>query len=285
MERFREPGPDRVIANKADQDTLYALHYVRAAADRPEGLEENERVATPEEAQFIHDLYVNSCVFLERYDVKPRYINENRIRLFNLSLTSDFEDNEFVTLGIASGPFQEIRIYANEGNFELIGHTLLHEMFHLHSFFSIEASIDRTDDIFLLLGESPRRFGLEVFDTKSGKHLFRYLNEAVVEMLTMKAAEEICSDLPHIKDASVLYDAFYVKERESALKLLTSLGGINPDIDFGSLIFEAMFSGRILELARHIESAYGKGSFRELGERFSEKNPEIEDILARSDTK
>ncbi len=142
-----------------------------------------------------------------------------------------------------------------------------------------------------------RRFGLEVFE-KGERKLFKYLNEAVTEELTRRFCERYFPDINYINEEfekyrfgnqyvresnnvtvngtmeeiqkpSSLYS--YSKERFILGEFIQELYQNNGDSfespeEIFKIFSRAMFTGKLLELARLIEKRGGKGSFRKMGE-------------------
>jgi hypothetical protein len=134
------------------------------------------------------------------------------------------------------------------------------------------------------------------------EELFGFMNEALTEELTKRFGERYFSDIDLLKDEfaeykktgiestsdnmplrSVLSEltksglpSAYTSERAHFVMLLTALYEKNKDRfdtyeDVFKVFASAMFNGELLPVARLIEGSFGKGSFRQIGESFKEK--------------
>ena len=181
---------------------------------------------------------------------------------------------------------------------------MVHETLHLESFLSFTAedgsSMGQAGKVLL----RPRRIGISVFNQEHTKRFFRGIDEAVIEELTarfdaqyfalipgldaeVKRREEVRKTtgvLDRNQIASVINTAHpggqwetsihtwrYWPERKMLHDLLAKLYEANRD-RFTSregvfdLFAKAVFTGKLLDLARLIETTLGKGSLRALGE-------------------
>lgn len=182
---------------------------------------------------------------------------------------------------------------------------IVHEVLHMESFLSLTAETetdgDGEKDKILL---HARRVGLSVFDDAHAKRFFRDIDEAVIEELTARfdvryltrirvLASEIerrgefrtaiepaqRNDVAAVTDAQIpggrwettVQNWRYGAERRKLKNIIAAIYAAHKD-QFGSeeAVFnrfaEAIFTGRLLKIARLVEKTFGKGAFRKLGE-------------------
>lgn len=190
---------------------------------------------------------------------------------------------------------------------------LTHELIHLNAFQSINVKSEDESDFNVRNRRGGLRVvsNTEDFD----KYYFDNLDEAVTEELAHRFIKAFFNKIPELKEflksrekikenegfegesvdisivsvlrgkgfwASYMIDSSsHVDEREYLWKLIDELYEINQD-KFNSKeeIFDffarAALSGKLLPLARLIESSKGKGSFRIIGEETSNIRPNYE---------
>jgi hypothetical protein len=285
-EKFRNPGPDKILSSSQDSRESAADMYLNSFLDEIENpkLEKGERQRTPEEKHFINTLITIVDSYLRRHDITPKLIVEERIKFFE-PLPISIEQTE--ELGGSTNTSQNIKIYAQQNDFSSIAHTGLHEIIHAQSFISLETEVFEIEEDFFAGGATTRRFGLEILDSSTGTSAYKYLNEAMTEELALHIAEQ---EFPlRTVTAPIILDknSAYSTERQKLNELTRVLYERNKELfsseeSVMSLLADAIFTGKILEFARILEKTFGKGSFRELGERFAERDPKIEDVLARA---
>jgi hypothetical protein len=203
----------------------------------------------------------------------------------------------------------EILLAADENMFNL-GHILAHELMHANSFESIVVNLTGKN-IKNQLPIYERRFGFSISRgmSEEEKRFFEYMNEAITEELALRFSERYFMDIEITRDSFLAYKKkikedtgkddnantteisvigrilevtrdnplySYKAERVEFAVLMKDLWEKNRDRfpsyeDVFKMFSKAMFTGKILEVARLIEKTYGKGSFREMGELT--KNP------------
>jgi len=141
------------------------------------------------------------------------------------------------------------------GNNAENAHAVVHEVLHVNSFQSLTWSENR---------KGVRRVGFAV-RTKNGE-FFTGINEAIIEELTLKFLKKYFSELAE----EPVIEEFYKKEREVLLEITNEIyekspGKFNSDEDVFNVFASSVMTGKLKEVARLIEGARGKGSFRELG--------------------
>ena len=179
---------------------------------------------------------------------------------------------------------------------------MVHETLHLESFLSFTAedgtSMGQAGKVLL----HPRRIGISAFNQKHTKRFFRGIDEAVIEELTARFDEQYFALIPALEAevrrrervrnttgaldrnqiASVvdtehcggpwetsIHTWRYGAERKMLAGLMAQLHDANAD-QFASreavfaLFAKAVFTGKLLDLARLIEKTLGKGTMRAL---------------------
>ncbi len=187
---------------------------------------------------------------------------------------------------------KDIVLATKQNDLNELAHTLVHELLHVHSFSSIVA-IETTASKRTTMSITERRGGFTFTKKKkTGDYTspdfepFHYLNEAVIEQLAIYIIDEYFPKFENLKSITVDPEDSYAEERICFEKLIDALFKANRDTyplreTIVDLFLDATFKGNVLGLARLIENTYGKGSFRDIGERFSSQPVEIDDILKR----
>ncbi len=171
------------------------------------------------------------------------------------------------------------------GNFKGFVKTLVHEMVHMQAF----QSWDVNDSNIL----RQRRQGLRVrskLDIPKNEDSFSWLDEAITETLTKRfieahedditilqgwrkplvLAEKMNQKLSKIRNSDSYDGPSYFKQRKKLEEIIIAIrgkGGVEkyPTRDHVLQLFtSAALNGRLLPVARAIEKAYGKGTFKKL---------------------
>lgn len=177
---------------------------------------------------------------------------------------------------------QRLVVLKKDGeNEKSVAAKVFHELLHAKSYNAVQ----------LLTGkEEPTvqkyRTGLEVISRDGTKQFFRWLNEAVVQTLTrrfvasaiesgnLKPDERVQALNRAASLKEMQYDEFemtYLAERVRLRGLCKRISHMNREkypsyADVEEVFIRASITGKLLEAARLVESTFGKGSFRRLGE-------------------
>ncbi len=291
MGRFRDPAPDRIVTSDTKLESRIHHKFLELYFEG-KIIQLEERDKTPQEEMLISQVDFLVTTELEKMGVKTKLFSRDKIRFFTPSSRVRLEDWEVDTAGTASMLSQEIEIVAEKDDYFLIASVLVHELIHIHQFLSSIVATEPDQENVVTV--KARRLGLEFINQSENDESlrsFRYLNEALTEILTMIMLKNNSTQIEILKDYSFDDHFFtsYVDEKILACSLITKLQNANPDIfpefnEAANIFFRSMFTGQTLELARIIEKTFGKGSFREIGERFSKRPVVIDDILARADS-
>jgi hypothetical protein len=195
-------------------------------------------------------------------------------------------------------------IFPEERSALVTAQRVLHELMHFEGFAAMQPQGARaagaSSDAVALV---PRRIGFSVFDAAHSRRFFRDVDEAIIEMLAARFDERhfggipaLASDLERrqsvrgrVKRApgeiaavfsaqdregrweTVIAEWRYKEMRERLNILIGEIHSRNrprfaSEDEVFALFARAVFTGRLLEVARIVESTFGPGSFRKLGE-------------------
>ena len=178
---------------------------------------------------------------------------------------------------------QQLAVVRKPGQDTGLAADLFHELVHAKSYNALKTDVDGGGDI------TYYRTGLETV-TRDGKTLFRELNEAVVQTMTMRFYDETIARDPMFSDEIRLaqYRGDDPREREEGsywaakehFRALTGAiaaagrdraaadapvrSGVADEVR--ETFFRAAVTGNLLEIARLVEDTWGAGSFRKLGQ-------------------
>ncbi len=193
---------------------------------------------------------------------------------------------------------QQLAVVKERGNSASFAATMFHEMVHAKSFTALKVKVaDSGRDI------THFRTGLEVL-AADGKTRFRELNEAVVQTMTldffdreMRQSEFYLADIADAErrglEPGEKEEASYYVERSILADLLNGLAEVGSGRsrqEIMDVFIRASVNGDVYALRELVESAYGSGSFRVLGESLGEfyrtylqkKDPGLMERLGRA---
>ncbi|MFA6476539.1 MAG: hypothetical protein WCV68_03970 [Candidatus Paceibacterota bacterium] len=213
--------------------------------------------------------------------------------------------NDFDSFGVWDSKYQRVILFLGEGSstmvsaFDLVS-VVSHEIIHGQSFGSLNLeswkenpedgrsflwsmdAIDPGEATPGFIGLSQRRGGLTMFSHDGEITYFRGLNEAVTQELTLRFSREfipehlVVNGLPVTPDYAIEKieegaGLVYKKNREKLWQIIddifsASSGRFEDREEVFKIFTEAYLNGDVLFLAKLVESTYGKGSFRRLGE-------------------
>lgn len=146
---------------------------------------------------------------------------------------------------------------------------IFHELLHAKSYKALQRTIPK-DELKLY------RSGFNVFSRDGKKWFFRDIDEAIVSMVEKRFFKEKIAHNPFFqveKEQPRKKHIFgHPEERKKLNEFIDLLWKKNKDtIESRSAIvdmfIEAQATGKLLKVARLIENTFGKGSFRQLGEK------------------
>lgn len=290
----RKSGLVRIVGLKEDKEQE-ALALSGFLFDQEQEQKEGELEKTLEQRMVIDFINQELPKFLERYGGQPLVVSEDKIHILPEQYFGENVGGHYYA-ALQSIWFNAAKTKPNLA----FAKGLVHELLHLNSFQSVEATEKEGRPKFV----RPRREGFKIFKTGDTKEAhFTNIDEAIVEELTKRFCREMLKNLPVLrKDLSevgeveeidlirqigeVAYISFteqdgqakavlhfysYPEERRQLKKLTAELYEKNqPEFKSEEEVFDlfvkAVLTGRLLPVARLVEKTYGKGSFRQLSE-------------------
>lgn len=251
---------------------------------------------SPEQVEIITNILDRIPDFVRRYGGTPVDVSPEDIHLLNRK-----SDDEYIKKSLNKGfgaqyDFKTRSALIFDFGSQLYNSYLtVHELLHLNSFQSIELA-DRRKKTF-----KSRRAGLQIMNVKD--ILFRNIEEAVIEELTMRFDKEYFKSIPGLSDEikerernieilskyypeekdylekvfyieetreDVIIHSSYLKEREQLYELIDKIRKKYQNFkyeDIFNIFAKATMQGNLLPVARLIEGTYQKGYFRTLAEK------------------
>ncbi|MDA2922374.1 hypothetical protein MYX07_03860 [Patescibacteria group bacterium AH-259-L07] len=300
----RESSISRVLKT---EDEEKFLQYFKDMFENRQFLNLPEKEKAPFLQELIKNINDYMGEFVAQYGTTPVDIKDKHIYFIDRSKATENEKkkiDETRIMGVQAvfAPQAQGVVmweeYDEDKKLELAT-VLTHEMLHFNSFFVYEESEGlvnkRPEDLLICIQTEDyekdillrrRRGGLKVL-TKEKDIYFGYLDEAVIEELTIRFSEEYFSHIDmlskELEEENQLNHNFssetrckpisrytYDKEREDLHELVNEIYKKNKDAfgskeDIFNVFAKAVLGGQLLPLARLIEKTYGKGSFRILG--------------------
>jgi hypothetical protein len=301
----KSPGYDRFVG-AGDLEQLLKARNSLGVLEKAEHPLAYERQKTREEAAVIFEILDTMPEFIREYGAETeRYVYSKQIHL--VDETSPDAEKALThcrgVAGILDIDTEQIEIVSSKKGLVDIAHTIVHELMHLHSFKSVTVKKHEPPEEGAFL--EIRRVGLQ---HKLDDNFFLFMNEAMTEELTKRfcernfpnsaflketfrkhaqdtVAQEVESPVHRIIDESAESLYSYQLERLHFVGLVESLYERNKS-DFAcyedtfKLFSTAMFTGRLLPIARLIEKTFGPGSYRRLGENTAKEMSTPEDVLS-----
>ncbi|MDP3999420.1 MAG: hypothetical protein Q8P76_02405 [bacterium] len=291
----RKSGLVRIVGLEEDKEQE-ALALGGFLFDQEQEQKEGELEKTLEQRMVIDFINQELPKFLERYGGQPLVISEDKVHILPEQYFGENVGGHYYA-ALQSIWFNAAKTKPNLA----FAKGLVHELLHLNSFQSVEATTKEGRPKFV----RPRREGFKLYKTGDKKEAhFKDADEAIVEELTRRFCRETLKNLPVLqKDLgevnevekidlirsigdvafisfaeqggqakAVLHFYSYPEERRHLQKLIAELYEKNqPDFQSEEEVFDlfakAVLTGRLLPIARLVEKTYGKGSFRQLSEK------------------
>ncbi len=290
----RKSGVSRVLSESPEREAALSKRFEDALRTQEFG--SFERSPTPEEGAVIVQLIPAVAEFVEKYGGTPvDSISAANIHLLDPDRLAP-EDREAIDRMNIGGVYDRERqavFIAPADSLLTTAQRIAHELLHFHSYQSVhdEGPEGRP---------SPRRIGFGAFDKSMTTRYFRDLDEAIVEELVLRLDDQCFKKFEALTSALTRRERFRLTTRaprEIAAVTdqqlpdgtwqtrLESWRYSRPRAQLGTLlkdicdrnrgrfsdpeaVFEvfarAVFTGRLLELARLVEDTFGKGSFATL---------------------
>jgi len=290
----RKSGVSRVVSESPEREAALSKRFEDAL--RTQEIGSFERSPTPEERAVIVQLIPAVAQFVEKYGGTPvEGISAANVHILDPDRLAP-EDREAIDRMNIGGLYDRERqaiFIVPDDSLLTTAQRIAHELIHFHSFQSVHDEGPEGQP-------SPRRIGFSAFDRSMTTRYFRDLDEAIVEELALrlddqcfKEFEVLTSDLTRrerlrsstrapreiaaVTDQQLPDGAWqtrleswrYSRPRARLGALLKSI----CDRDRGRFrdpeaVFEvfarAVFTGRLLEVARLVDDTFGKGFFAAL---------------------
>ncbi len=151
---------------------------------------------------------------------------------------------------------------------------VFHELMHSKSFTAAQITTGNPRKV------RPYRTGFCVESRDGSQCYFEDVNEAIVGLLTRRFYTEYIEknkafkdDMQKILEENIPIDFSRESEVQSGLKFINRIYELNKEKyslqDVTDIFIDAGINGNLVKVARLIESSFGKGSFRALGEETS----------------
>lgn len=289
------PGLDRVVG--ADEFTEDYIKLDVAEAHMRQTIKVFEREKTIGEEELILDILERMPDFIKEYGAKQsKLILNNHVHILDESKQNIDEVRQLLEKGTRatiSSLNGRIEILPVAGEYFETAHAIVHELIHANSFQS-DTLTKGVEEERETISTKLRRRGLGIYERK-GKISFKFLNEAVTEELARRFCERYFADMEHVRDEFEKFQSgnqevpgsnrilaglkdtpeslspySYKEDRLILGMLVQELYDDNKDTfknpeEVFHLFTKAMFTGRLLEVARLIKKTKGKKFFRALG--------------------
>jgi len=298
----RESGIVRVLSGSPEEEHVALDHFAELLRDQP--VSSFERAKTPDELAIVDGLLQHIPEFVTSYGAMPvtglsaanfhfvdagRLPNEERDRIAQANIGGLYDFRK-----------QSAAIVPDDRSLLVTTQRVLHELLHFESFTALQA----TPDAAAATGATsvPRRIGFSVFNKAHTRRFFRNFDEAMIEMLAAhfdnkyftgiptltleldrrkalrglvaRASEDIAAVVSRQGQSgqweTVIEEWRYKAERERLQRFVDEIYAANKEEfackeDVFALLARAIFTGKLLDVARITEKTFGPGSFRELG--------------------
>jgi hypothetical protein len=296
LSKVLKASPEKVEDIQACFEKVFNYHLIS----------EYEIKKTPEQERIIASILDKLPEFTERYGGTPLSIVPSHIHILDWNRLPDEIKPEFENSNakyILDG--QKIFIIDNNtdhpSNLSFAA-IVVHELMHFNSYQSVEYTGEKSLHL--------RRVGLGTAVKSEDEEYFIQYNEAVTEELKIRFMKQYFSEIPELQKeieerdniteklkpenkyladdllwikkeegGPIFHWNVYKKYRESFNNTIRMIMEKNPEKfsnteEVFNIFARAYFTGHILEIARLIESTFGKGSFRIMGEK-TKGNPVI----------
>ncbi len=289
MEQFptprKESGINRVVGfDNEPQAEQMATSFFRRRFEHNQIIPGYEIEQTAEQAELINRMNVQVRDFLKRYGIDSIDITAQNIHIidkpkFTPEEIRQLKDGPGDVVGYHDPERQCIVVMQdyNEDKAKFF-RILVHEMFHMQSFVSYQKTTRERAEIGLAKGDveaqlTMRRSGFSIRKADSDIILFNKLNEAIITELEILFVREYLSTWPELADGRRVETLTYSYSKECAQlrELISELFEKNKDTFNSSdevfrMFVDATMTGRLLPIARLIDTTFGAGAFRKLGQ-------------------
>jgi len=307
-QRKRTSGISRIVGTSLEHQGEILKGFEELFGDQNKILHEIEK--SPEQTKIVSELLSKLPEFLQDYGIDALPLTPDHFHFLDPSRFSEKEQTEIK--GGFHSSFRQITAIIMTGINVIDAGNVIHEAIHYNSFHSFDATADGKP----IANEKgkiiPRRFGFSVSVGRKKQIYFDELNEVITEELAIRFMQKYQGSIPELvdelerinrikqgvenpekrrdieffsesKDGKTITAHYYPyrKERQRFNRLIDNIFSKNTDKFYSreavfNIFVKAMMGGNLLEVARVIESTYGRGSFRRLGEETKEKETEKE---------
>ncbi len=242
--------------------------YITSGAERIKDLELDKNERDLAILRFVNHALAK---YLRRYGKEIRNTPQDKIHILEDGGTNKFTRGKF-SGGAHSSLYGSILVDRKKSDvdFALI---LFHEELHNQSYKALQVTTGNKPEL------QTYRSGIAI-TTRDGKvTYFTQIEEAIIELISRKFYKEemLSNDLFVVDEKKPPQEIYFSRKEEAELLnsiindiLIKNPGASREEIE--EFFIRAQISGNLLPIARLIEKTYGKGSFRQLGEKTEEKN-------------
>lgn len=272
-EYFKHPAIDAFIGEtkKLDSQSQRISHQLDDLMNRGSKHIADFEIEKSSRDQEIIDVVMREIdAILEKYGRTIPSVNLTNIHILKPDGISQYTDGMFRS-GAYAPLLRSVLVDRCSSDVEFAA-ALFHELLHLKSYTAFQL-VTNPRNSYDGLGEY--RSGFKVVSRDGGQFHFQAFEEAVVSYLELQFVQEILSKHPLFKEKYAkeleTYEFSRTTDRKRLVELVDDLYNKNKDKftstqEVTDVFIRAQINGDLLPIARLVESTYGKGSFRKLGE-------------------
>ena len=280
---MKEHSFDRIFGKEPDRQEA-EKDMLKRFEVQPEF--KTERKKTPEELEIIKMTNEATDLLIKQFGGEPFNIPDKNVHViegseFDYLAVHYLHDPELINAtALFSENLQSILMRDQGDDFVKFSGLLIHEMYHFKSYQSLLVKNKNSK-----LVARVRRVGFEIGLRGQEKPAFVDLNEALTEHLAVATLGDLISksklpaflkerieQIPEEEREKKVFGASYALERVRLIEIAEQIYDKNKDKfknenEIFKLFFDAVFSGKLLKVAKLIENTFGEGSFRIMGEK------------------
>ncbi len=271
MKNFEFMPYDRVVGVQPDwqeeTERLLAAYYAEHGTSVIEGFELEKTQRDKEIIKFAEDAV---SAYLRAYGREPKFdVPLEKIHFLRDGGTKEFTQGKLGG-GAHATKFGSMLVDRSDSDIQTALITF-HELFHTKSYSALQITTPDMEGVKKL---EAYRNGFTVTSRDGREEYFHDFEEAVISLMTKRFYDEEISQNETFKkelDSGCMPDMSRTKEAGGLSGLVDDIWNSNRD-SYSSreqvmdIFIKAQIDGNLLPVARLVESTYGEGSFRELGE-------------------
>ena len=277
---MKESSVDRIFSKSPEEARTVRGVIEKRFREQKNISFKTERGKTPEELELINFIDTETDALAKKFGGAGLHINPANVRIVGEDEFGDFikktrGENATVPEAMWSPKAQAIIMKDPGNDLGKFINVLTHEMHHAKAFQSLGFNLEKKN-------MNWRRGGLAIVLRENSKEAFVDLDEAVTEYLTYmniggwqqkkENVPEIINKTAEKFGESDLYSPVYLQEQLRFVNVLDTIQKKNHERfkdkdDVFSVFAEAYFTGKLLELRKTVDGAFGKGSFVEFAKR------------------